>query len=75
MPTYSQPTILWRLESPNGGRVEAVAVPTWRQCTIVINADGKPKKATDYPGWESAIQSAENLRQRLERRRGWHSLP
>lgn len=69
--TYCEPTVLWRLRSVKGELVEAWAVPTWRQCSLVVTMNGKPKSSRDLPSTALAVARAQELFARLKSRRGW----
>lgn len=75
MATYSQPTVLWRLSGPRGCIAEAVVVPRWGNCALVLNCNQAVRSARDYQSWEQALRRADKVRNSLLRRWGWAHAP
>lgn len=68
--TYCEPTRLWTLTLPSGSRIEAIAVPTWMECSLVFRVNGRARRVVDCPDLGPALAYGEAVQRRLFRRHG-----
>ncbi|MCM3881867.1 MAG: hypothetical protein ND807_17305 [Vicinamibacterales bacterium] len=69
-PTYSEPTVMWRLRHIDGRTAHALILPSRAKASAVWFISGVPVKARDFKNWRTALEWLDDERVTLETS-GW----
>ena len=54
--TYDEPTVMWRLQHPDGRIAHSLIIPNRAKASALWSIGDEPEKARDFRTWRAAIE-------------------